>query len=168
MGLYSEAPLPKRPRLKSFDYTGTYAYSVTILTKNRTARFKVSKVVDDAISILIETARSSRFNLLAYCFMPDHLHLLVVGEDDRSNLKKFISLFKQKSGYQFKRNFHEDLWHISYYDHVLRKEEDMEKVAHYILQNPVRKGMVSDFGEYPFGGSFVTQPFRADSSGLKP
>jgi REP element-mobilizing transposase RayT len=100
--------------------------------------------------------------------MPDHLHLLVVGEDDQSNLKKFISLFKQKSGYRFKRNYHEDLWHISYYDHALRKEEDIEKVASYILQNPVRKGLVSDLREYLFSGSFVTQSFRTDSSGLKP
>jgi REP element-mobilizing transposase RayT len=94
--------------------------------------------------------------------MPDHLHLLVVGEVDQSNLKKFISLFKQESGYWFKKNCTEDLWHSSYYDHTLRNDEDIEKVASYILQNPVRKGIVSDSREYSFSGSFVTQPFRAD------
>jgi putative transposase len=168
MGLDLGAPLPKRPRLKNFDYTGTYAYSITILTKDRIVRFKDSKIVGRLVSILTETARSERFNVLSYCFMPDHLHLLVAGEVDQSNLKKFIGLFKQKSGYWFRKNYTEDLWHISYYDHTLRKEEDIEKVALYILQNPVRKGIVSDFREYPFSGSFVTQPFRADQSGLKP
>jgi putative transposase len=168
MGLDLGAPFPKRSRLKTFDYIGTYAYSVTILTKDRVVRFKDSQVVDGLVNILIETTKSERFKILTYCFMPDHLHLLVVGEDNHSNLKKFKTLFKQKSGYRFKRNYGEDLWHISYYDHTLRKEEDLQKVAFYILQNPVRKGIVSDFREYPFSGSLGTQPLRADQSGLKP
>lgn len=82
--------------------------------------------------------------------MPDHLHLLVVGEDDKSDLKKFINLFKQKSGYWFKKSNNENLWHTSYYDHILRKEESIEQVADYILGNPLRKGLVSDFRDYPF------------------
>ncbi|OGP72124.1 MAG: hypothetical protein A2W09_02620 [Deltaproteobacteria bacterium RBG_16_50_11] len=86
--------------------------------------------------------------------MPDHLHLLVVGEDDQSNLKKFTNLFKQKSGYWFKKSYNENLWHVSFYDHILRKEESMEDVALYILGNPVRKGLVSDPREYAFSWSF--------------
>ena len=160
MELDLKVRLPKRPRLKNFDYTGTYAYSITILTKDRFARFKEVDVVSHLIDILAETAGSGNFNVLAYCFMPDHLHLLVSGKDNQSNLKKFISLFKQRSGYWFKKRYDENLWHISYYDHTLRKEEDIEKVALYILQNPVRKGLVSDFREYTFSGSFVAQPFK--------
>ena len=87
--------------------------------------------------------------------MPDHFHLLVIGKDDKSNLKKFLSLFKQKSGYWFKKNYNKNLWHISYYDHILRKEESIENVASYILENPVRKGLVSDFREYPFSRLFL-------------
>lgn len=168
MGLDSRIPFPKRPRLKNFDYTGTYAYSITVLTKDRIARFKEDEVVGRLVSILAETARSEKFEILAYCFMPDHLHLLVAGVDDQSNLRKFISLFKQKTGYWYRKNHTENLWHISYYDHALRKEEDIEKAADYILQNPVRRGIVSDFREYSFSGSLVTQPFKADASGLKP
>lgn len=152
-------PFPKRPRLKDFNYSGTYAYFLTILTKDHTAYFKEAEVIDNLIDILIETARSERFDVLAYCFMPDHLHLLVIGKDDKSNLKKFLSLFKQKSGYWFKKNYNKNLWHISYYDHILRKEESIENVASYILENPVRKGLVSDFREYPFSRSFCNSAF---------
>ena len=155
MRLDINKPFPKRPRLKDFNYSGTYAYFVTILTKDHTPYFKEAEVIDSLIDILIETARSERFDVLAYCFMPDHFHLLVIGKDDKSNLKKFISLFKQKSGYWFKKNYNENLWHISYYDHILRKEESIENVALYILENPVRKGLVSDFREYPFSRFFL-------------
>ena len=155
MALDSKAPLPKRPRLKNFNYRGTYAYSITILTKDRTVRFKDAEVVNNLFNLLTETARTKGFKVFVYCFMPDHLHLLVTGMDDQSNLKKFVSLFKQKSGYWFKKSYGENLWHISYYDHILRKEESLERAASYILQNPVRKGMVPDFREYPFCGSFA-------------
>jgi hypothetical protein len=46
------------------------------------------------------------------------------------------------------------LWQPSYYDHVLRKDEDTLNVARYILDNPVRKGLVKHFLEYGFSGSF--------------
>ena len=161
MGLDLKEPFPKRPRLKDFDYVGTYAYFITILTKDRVAWFNKAEIVDGLRNILMETARLETFHILAYCFTPDHLHLLVVGEDDKSNLKKFISAFKQKTGYWFKMNYNENLWHVSYYDHILRKEESIESVAIYILENPVRKGLVSYFREYPFSKAIV-------GSGLKP
>ena len=155
MGLDQKEPFPKRPRLRGFDYCGTHAYFITILTKDRIVHFKEVEVVSHLINLLLETAKSEGFDVSSYCFMPDHLHLLVMGIYDKSNLRRFMSVFKQKSGYWFKKNYNEDLWHISYYDHVLRKEESMEEVAFYILGNPVRKGLVSDFREYPFSRSFL-------------
>jgi len=32
----------------------------------------------------------------------------------------------------------------------LRKDEDLLKVAEYIVYNPVRKGLVEDWRDYPF------------------
>ena len=46
------------------------------------------------------------------------------------------------------------LWQINYYEHVLRKEEDTKGVARYIFSNPMRKGLVEDFKDYTFLGSF--------------
>jgi putative transposase len=155
MSLNFNKSFPRRPRLKDFDYIGIYAYFLTILTNDNTAYFKEAEVIGNLINMLIETARSKRFDVLAYCFMPDHLHLLVIGKDDKSNLKKFINLFKQKSGYWFKKNYNKNLWHVSYYDHVLRREENIEDVIMYMLGNPVRKGIVQDFKEYPFSRSFL-------------
>ena len=47
------------------------------------------------------------------------------------------------------------LWQTSFYDHFLRKEEDIEKVVMYVLNNPVRKGLVSEWMEYHYSGSLV-------------
>jgi putative transposase len=150
MGLDPKKPFPIRPRLRDFTYEGPYAYFLTVLTKGRAAYFKEEKVVHNLIDILFEISQSEGFKVITYCFMPDHLHLLLVGQEDKSNLKKFVSSFKQRSGYWFKKKGNEDLWHVSYYDHILRKEESLEAVSIYILENPVRKGLVCDYREYPF------------------
>jgi len=83
--------------------------------------------------------------------MPDHLHLLVSGQDE-SSLPAFVRHFKQLSGHRYKREHGAQLWQISYYDHVLRRDEDLLAIARYIWDNPVRAGLAQDRSEYPFSG----------------
>jgi REP element-mobilizing transposase RayT len=77
MGLDPKEPFPQRPRLRDFDYIGTYAYFLTVLTKDRDVYLKEADIVIHLISLLLETAKLERFDILAYCFMPDHLHILI-------------------------------------------------------------------------------------------
>ena len=44
-------------------------------------------------------------------------------------------------------------WQKDFYDHVIRKSEDIAVQVRYILDNPVRKGLVPTWEEYPFKGS---------------
>jgi hypothetical protein len=78
--------------------------------------------------------------------MPDHLHLLVTGSDD-APLIRFVQHFKQATGHR-----RAGLWQRSYYDHVLRYEEDLASVARYIWGNPVRAGIVENVTEYTYSG----------------
>lgn len=96
--------------------------------------------------------------VLAYCFMPDHLHLLVQGSD-RSNLIDFMKRFKQLSGFGYKTEAGKQLWQKSYHDHIVRRDEDLEAVAQYIFENPCRAGLVDDLALYPFsGGEYLERP----------
>ncbi|MCR4320637.1 MAG: transposase [Candidatus Brocadiaceae bacterium] len=155
MPLEDNKPFPKRPRLKHFEYIGIYTYFLTILTSGRQNYFKESCTVEPLINLLRDTAEKERFSVTVYSFMPDHLHLLVTGIEERSDLQNFVKLYKQKSGFWFKQKTHLKLWHLSYYDHILRKVEAIKDVAMYILNNPVRKGIVNDFKEFQFNGSFT-------------
>jgi len=49
----------------------------------------------------------------------------------------------------------QSLWQPGYHEHILRDEEVSDIVARYILENPVRAGLASQLGEYPFAGSGV-------------
>ena len=87
--------------------------------------------------------------------MPDHLHLLVQGQDDQSDCRRFIARSKQYSGFYFARRFGTRLWQRYGFERVLREHEPTFVVARYIVENPVRAGLTTRVDEYPFVGSFV-------------
>jgi putative transposase len=139
------------PRLKGFDYAGPFGYSLSLVTRGRAPTFSDACIVQAVLECLALSCARYGFSLQAYCFMPDHLHLLVSGQDG-SSLTDFVRHFKQLSGHRYKREHGAPLWQISYYDHVLRREEDLLAVACYIWGNPVRAGLVQERSEYPFSG----------------
>ncbi len=135
---------------------------MTISTCQRAPWFRDAEIAARCILALKEPADQECFRVYAYCFMPDHLHLLVATDAD-ANLVDFVKRFKQATGWWF-RNRHlagslkaspTSLWHKSYHDHVVRSEEDLLQVATYIFGNPVRAGLVESAAEYHLSGSFV-------------
>ena len=118
--------------------------------------FGKAEMVDMCLQNLSEVATRTHFEVVAYCFMPDHLHLLVQTTAE-ADLVAFVRLFKQRSGYAYRRLTRdpEVLWQKSYYDHVLRREESLRDAARYIWGNPVRAGLVEDARHYPYSGSFT-------------
>jgi len=145
--------LPKRPRLKTFDYLGPYRYFLTFCTAGRHNAFITSAHVDLALSQIVRAAGERGFAIIAYCFMPDHVHLLVEGTAPDSDMREFCRLAKQYAGFGYKLAAKRPLWQPSYYDHVLREEEDTWSVVRYIVENPLIAGLAERADEYPFLGS---------------
>jgi putative transposase len=119
----------------------------------RAAHFASGNFVSEAVQLLEKTARQKDFYVWAYCFMPDHLHILVEGRTENADMRKFISVFKQRTALWFNRRYGIRLWQPGYYDRVLRKEEATSAVGRYIFENPVRKGIATDYLRYPYSGS---------------
>jgi putative transposase len=101
---------------------------------------------------MLESATETGFDVMAYCVMPDHVHLLACGPEESSNLIRFVQRFKQVTGFEFKKATGSQFWHRSFYDHVLRNEDDVHDVAEYIWRNPVKAGFVASATDYPFSG----------------
>ncbi|MGB9722132.1 MAG: REP-associated tyrosine transposase, partial [bacterium] len=144
----------KRIRLKDFDYKGFYRYFVTLCTANKREIFTNIEQVDWLICVLRKKSKSFGFKVWAYCFMPEHLHLLVEGIKEDSDFRKFIGQYKQATAYYYKKIKGQKLWQIGYYEHILRKDEDTISTAKYIWGNPVRRGLASDYKDYELLGSF--------------
>lgn len=109
--------------------------------------------VDVAYEQIVRGTHEQAGAITAYCFMPDHLHLLVEMESEASDCLRLVSRAKQFSGFHFKKRFGVALWQRYGYERVLRSDEATLTVARYILENPVRANLVARAEDYAFSGS---------------
>jgi putative transposase len=143
----------KRHRLEKDDYRGEISVSFTLCIKDRFQLFQNASIVNIFENILRFEAERAFCIIPVYCYMPDHQHLIVSGRNSGSDTFKFIKAYKQKTGYWLSNNQINAGWQKDFFDHIIRKEQSLVNVARYILDNPVRKGLVANWQDYPFKGS---------------
>jgi REP element-mobilizing transposase RayT len=88
---------------------------------------------------------------LAFVVMPDHFHWLVQLADETS-LSEVVRLLKGRSARVLNQGqvSTKRAWQPGFHDHAVRREEDIEALANYLIQNPLRAGLVESRDEYPF------------------
>jgi len=148
-----EHPTEKNHRLPREYYLGEITTAFTLCVHDKNPIFQDSMVIEAFIKLLYATAEESRCIVPVYCFMPDHLHIILTGAEPQADLWKMIVSFKQKTGYWLSRNMPTALWQKDFYDHIIRTEKTIATQVRYILDNPVRKGLVSSWRDYPYKGS---------------
>jgi len=122
-------------------------------TFERRAYFTDNRTVDVIRAELLRTASAYDVEVIAYCFMPDHLHVVIEGMTENADLLKFTAMFRQRSGHQYRSVHGEYLWQEGYVDRFLREDEATLDVVRYVVANPLRAGLCRDVREYPFVGS---------------
>ncbi len=148
-------------RLKAYDYSQPGAYSVTVVTQNRIPLF--GEIVDGEM-VLNNTGQSigdawewlgTRYphvHLDEYVVMPNHLHGIIVISDEGKGgsrtaptahkpLGRLVAAFKTVTTKQFNLAHGTPgqlLWQRNYYEHVIRNDDEMERVREYISMNPMQ------------------------------
>ena len=126
-------------------------YLVTTVTATREPlflNFCVGRVVVDALRWLQNQARATT---LAYVLMPDHLHWLFELQE-ASTLSRVMHSLKSYSARQINRLLGREgssVWQTGFHDHAVRREEDIIKLARYVVENPLRAGLVRRIEDYP-------------------
>jgi len=100
------------------------------------------------------------YKLIAYCIMSNHVHLIVdkQGFEDAS----LSSVFGSIKGYSAKlinkelgREGH--FWSAEIYDHLVKSDTELEKQIKYVLNNPVKAGLVGDWRKWDY--TFVDKEY---------
>jgi REP element-mobilizing transposase RayT len=141
------------PHLLPEAYKGGQRIFFTLCTFDRHRCFEDTDVVAFVREQLLTVVARREVEVIAYCFMPDHLHALATGRTESADVKKAIDVFRRQSAYHYKRRWCRRLWQDGYFDRVLRSEESTPSVVRYIVANPVREGLVREPGDYAFLGS---------------
>ena len=150
-----EYPQRKRLRLPQYDYSAAGCYFLTICTKDKVCSLGSVGRADPGtpwvqLSPLgelaqhhIQTMESAYEGVTVEksVVMPNHVHLLLTihsgapgSARPTQNLSRMVAAFKRLTN----RAAAEQLWQPSYYDHVVRNEQDFLRIWNYIDTNPAR------------------------------
>lgn len=145
----------KTIRLPGNRYVGCNSYFVTVCTEDRKRHFEDAILVQLLLTVLKTKCTANGFGVDAFCFMPDHVHLLLSGLNNNADLHEVMRSFKGAAVAQARAQGIHKLWQKGFYDHIIRTGEDLIAVACYIWENPVRVGLIRDPMEWPFSGSWM-------------
>ena len=154
----------KNLRLKAFDYSAPGYYFVTVCTKNRECILcedwntpcrgdhwspvnpppvqfpltRAGEIVQNAI--LQISAHYPHASVDKYVIMPNHIHMILIlsNVDDRGRAMRaptISTLINQMKGHATKKLGYL-IWQKSFYDHIIRNEEDYLRIWQYIDTNP--------------------------------
>ena len=149
-------PQRKHPRLTHYDYSTAGAYFVTICTHQR--RCLLSRIVGQGLAhaktqytpygkiaqqqLLLLAQRYPTLTLDQYVIMPNHIHAILILEDaagasPRPTIPDIICTYKSLTVRACKQAHPIDrLFQTSFYEHVIRGQEDYDEIAQYIANNP--------------------------------
>jgi putative transposase len=143
----------KKHRLSAEYYAGEKVVAFTLCVLNKEQLFNNTEIFQIFERILLDQLIRYSCVALVYLFMPNHVHIILQGKNEKSNVLNAVRMFKQKTGYWLSQNKINAKWQKDFYDHILRDEKDFENQVYYVLNNPMRAGLVSYWKEYLFKGS---------------
>jgi putative transposase len=152
----------KKIRMPDGAYRSGAAFAVTIATYHRRHFMMRRDVADVCVESLRESAKQYEARVFAYCFMPDHCHILASVLD--GSLIDLVRHFKQLSSFQSRTLLGGFPLRSRFFDRALRAEDELARVALYILWNPVRAGLVETITDYPYSGSLIWPEMLASGS----
>lgn len=150
---YDAEMVPRKPHASSLrkgrhSKSGVYYFLTTSVAGRRRIFTNRNRalIVLDAIRWL---HAADQFIVDAAVVMPDHLHL--VGQLGESTLARVMHSLKSYSANSLARTGVESpVWQEGYYDHGLRDDEDYRVRVRYVLENPLRAGLVHRVEEFPY------------------
>ncbi len=109
--------------------------------------------IADIVQTAIRYGDGRSYTLHAYCIMPNHVHLLVTILSQRVSFTRVLQSLKGFSARQANALLNrtgQPFWQAESYDHVVRNADEFNRIVSYILHNPVKAGLVSEWEEYPY------------------
>jgi len=86
------------------------------------------------------------YETLAYCIMPNHVHLLIYVQRFLKPLYKIMQSLKRYTGRESNKfiNRTGSFWHEESYDHIVRNQRELININSYIMNNPEKAGLVKN------------------------
>jgi putative transposase len=123
---------------------------LTVCSKDRKRIFACS----DAAEVIVNAWQEAKSWLVGrYVIMPDHIHLFCVpGVVPPEALKQWVRYWKNIASKNWPRPNEHPIWQRDFWDTQLRRHENYGSKWEYVLENPVRAGLVAKSEDWPLHG----------------
>jgi len=127
-----------------------HVYFTTSVARGREPHF-ADFAVGCAVCRALGSPRSwSDACALAWVLMPDHLHCLVqLGKSPLPKVMQSVHSLTARAS-NAERGTSGQVWQGAFHDRALRADDDLLEAARYLIANPLRAGLVTAVGDYPF------------------
>jgi len=142
--------LAKSRRLRSGRYSQRgQIYLITAATHNRQPFFEEFSQGRLLAHQFRQAQEDGWANALCWVVMPDHFHWLIELGD--CELQALVLTVKSRTARSVNAVLGRtgQFWQRSFHDRAIRREEDLQAVARYIIANPIRAGLVKRVHDYP-------------------
>ena len=140
-------------------YTDLPIYFVTTCSASRRRVLAEPRVASIVRSEFEAAAERYGWRVGRYVIMPDHLHFFCAlgGRQSPATLSQFIRGFKQWTAKRIIRDcgLSAPIWQPEFFDRLLRSAESYEQKWRYVMENPVRAGLVEKVEDWPFAGEIA-------------
>jgi REP element-mobilizing transposase RayT len=128
-----------------------HAYLITTVTTGRERRFAYPATAIATVDALIQEGLWLESRLLCWVLMPDHLHALVHlgATEPLSSLVRRMKCITATAANRIDMR-RGAVWMPGFHDRAVRHVDDLDRIARYVLDNPVRAGLVADVSDYPY------------------
>ncbi len=141
-----------RLRRLEWTYKECPVYFLTLVAHERRPLF-ANKNVHRALIDFGENAAQHGVWVGRYVLMPDHIHCFVGVGPESPDVSSWVKSLKNLLSKHLRSNDVEPPhWQKGFFDHILRTRESYEQKWDYVLQNPVRAGLVQRPEEWEFQG----------------
>jgi REP element-mobilizing transposase RayT len=114
--------------------------------------YLLNKKVASVIKEAIEKYENELYQVICYCIMPNHVHLLFTILDTGKTLSDIMKLIKGSSAISINKLLDRKgkLWQAENFDRLIREEKEMYNIIKYVLLNPVKASLVSDWKDWEY------------------
>ncbi len=112
----------------------------------------VAQIIVDAL----HNRDGQTYDLIAYCVMPNHLHLVLTPLPRDANsyfsMSRIMHVLKGFTAYRANDALGRKgtFWQAESYDHYVRDQDELQRVVYYVIFNPVKAGLVEDWSMWPW------------------
>lgn len=155
--------------LRNRVFGGTFFF--TLVSRDRNNFFANPNIINIFFDIIKKIQNRKPFELIAYCVLPDHIHLLIKLPEDSQDFSQIIRDIKRGTTIKVRKFLKlSDLiiWQDRFWEHTIQDDRDLQRHFDYIHYNPVKHGYAEDYAQWEWSSYYQFYDNSGDPEGIDP